>query len=406
MGGAGSSAEFDLPAALSLLPVALDFTSDFDFTSIPEGPGVFLLETGGEPFLGKSASLRRRLARLLAECGVRNAECGTPPSVSPTPHSALRTPRPRLNLRAATRRIHYRAAGSAFETTLLLYQAMRALYPQRYRELLRLRHPPLLKLNLDNPWPRSYVTRRLGRRPALYYGPFPSRAAAEKFAPQILDLFLVRRCREEIRPDPAHPGCIYGEMNMCLRPCQNASTSEQYQEEVGRLASFLTTAGASLLKELETERDRASEALDFEEAARLHKRLEKVREALKHRPELAVDLERLHGLVVQRAAADESAAPATPAVMLFPVWRGYLLPAIRLVLEVIDGKPVSLDARLREALAGLGFRGGTSRVRAEHMALLARWYYRGVRQGEFVPFESYERIPFRKVVGAISRVLR
>jgi hypothetical protein len=40
------------------------------------------------------------------------------------------------------------------------------------------------------------------------------------------------------------------------------------------------------------------------------------------------------------------------------------------------------------------------------MALLARWYYRGARQGEFVPFESYERIPFRKVVGAISRVLR
>ena len=406
MGGAGSSAEFNLPAALSLLPAALDFTSDFDFTSIPEGPGVFLLETGGEPFLGKSASLRRRLARLLGECGVRNAERGTPPSVSPTPHAALRTPHPRLNLRVATRRIHYRAAGSAFETTLLLYQAMRALYPKRYRELLRLRHPPLLKLNLDNPWPRSYVTRRLGRTRALYYGPFPSRAAAEKFAPQILDLFLVRRCREEIRPDPAHPGCIYGEMNMCLRPCQDVSPSEQYQEEVGRLASFLTTAGASLLRELETQRDRASEALDFEEAARLHKRLEKVREALKHRPDLAVDLERLHGLVVQRAAAEQTAAPAAPAVMLFPVWRGFLLPAIRLALEVIDGKPVSLDARLREALSGLGFRGGTSRVRAEHMALLARWYYRGARQGEFVPFESYERIPFRKVVGAISRVLR
>jgi hypothetical protein len=406
MGGAGTTAECDLPAALSLLPAALDFTADFDFTSIPEGPGVFLLETGGEPFLGKSASLRRRLARLLAECGVRNAECGAPPSLSPTPHSALRTPHPRLNLRAATRRIHYRATGSAFETTLLLYQAMRALYPQRYRELLRLRHPPLLKLNLDNPWPRSYVTRRLGRKPALYYGPFPSRVAAEKFAPQILDLFLVRRCREEIRPDPAHPGCIYGEMNMCLRPCQNACTSEQYQEEVGRLAAFLTTAGASLLKELETERDRASEALDFEEAARLHKRIEKVREALKHRPDLALDLERLHGLVIQRAAVEQAAAPAALAVMLFPVWRGFLLPAVRLALEVIDGKPVSLDARLREALSGLGFRGGAPRVRAEHMALLARWYYRGARQGEFVPFESYERIPFRKIVGAISRVLR
>ena len=390
--------EFDLPAALSLLATAIPFAPpDFDFSQIPQAPGVFVLETGGEPFLGKSANLRRRLQRLL---GLRE-EAGQKPSK-------------RLNLRDTAATIHYGLTGSAFETWLLLYRTARALFPRRYRELLRLRLPPVLKVNLANAYPRCYVTRRLGRGRALYYGPFPSRAAAEKFAPQFLDLFLVRRCTEEIRPDPAHPGCIYGEMNMCLRPCQNACTAGEYAAEVERLSSFLSTGGASLLKGVEAGRDRASERLDFEEAAQWHKRAEKIHEALKHRPDLAVDLERLHGLVIQRAAApglaageDGRAGMGVPTLQLFPVWRGFLLPPITFTFEVVEGRPVSLDARLREAIASIRLApAGSSRVRAEHLALLARWYYRGTRQGEFIPFESYDRIPFRKIVGAIGRIAR
>lgn len=368
----------------SLLPAALPFEpSGFDFSALPSGPGVFLLETAGEPYLGKSAALRRRLLRLLA----------------PEEEEKQARARKRLNLRATTTAIRYRATGSAFETSVVLYQAARAAFPDRYRELLRLRPPPLLKVSLANAYPRCYVTRRLGRGPALYYGPFPARAAAEKFASEFLDLFLVRRCTFEIQPDPAHPGCIYGEMSMCLRPCQDACTREQYVEEVGLLTAFLSTAGAALVKTIETERNRASEELDFEAAAQMHKRLERVHQALQQRPELAADLERLHGLVIQPAAQG-------PAVELFPVWRAFLLPQMTFTFEVVEGKPVSLDARLRQFLSALPFTGDSAKTRAEHLTLLARWFYRGTRVGEFVPFQSFEQLPFRKIVGAISRVVR
>lgn len=375
----------------SLLPSSLPFEpSGFDFSAIPAGPGVFLLATAGEPYLGKSAALRRRLQRLLAPVeGEKQARA-----------------RERLNLRATTAAIRYRVTGSAFETSVALYQAARAAFPDRYRELLRLRPPPLLKVNLANAYPRCYVTRRLGRGPALYYGPFPTRAAAEKFASEFLDLFLVRRCTFEIQPDPAHPGCIYGEMGMCLRPCQDACAREQYVEEVGRLTAFLSTAGASLVKTIETERSRASEELDFEAAARMHKRLERVHLALQQSPELAADLERLHGLVIQPAAQ-------APAVELFPVWRGFLLPQVTFTFEVVEGKPVSMDARLRELFSALPMAwgqapslDGSARTRAEHLTLLARWFYRGTRVGEFVPFQSYQQLPVRKIVGAIGRVAR
>ncbi len=370
------------PAAVSeLLPHALAFDpATFDFGHIPSGAGVFLLETEGEPFIGKSAALRRRLQRLLGP----DAPSGR-----------------RLKLRTTTGAVHYRSTGSAFETSVLLYKTLRAVFPGRYRQMLRLRLPPLLKVTLANAYPRCIITRRLGRGPALYYGPFPSRAAAEKFSSEFLDLFLVRRCVEEIQPDPVHPGCIYGDMRMCLRPCQAVSTAEQYREEVARLTAFLSSHGASLLKATEAERDRASEELDFEAAARLHKRADKIQHAIKQSPDLARDLECLHGIVIQTAAGHHK-----HAVELFPVWRGFLLPQITFSLEVVEGKPVSMDARLREALAGIRFRGGRSHTRAEHLALLARWYYRGTRKGEFVPFDSYDQIPYRKVVGAISRVTR
>ena len=47
-----------------------------------------------------------------------------------------------------------------------------------------------------------------------------------------LDLFQLRRCQEDLAPSPGHPGCIYGEMGKCLRPCQEAVSREEYAGEV------------------------------------------------------------------------------------------------------------------------------------------------------------------------------
>ena len=82
----------------------------------------------------------------------------------------------------------------------------------------------------------------------MYYGPFASRAAAERFNEALLDLFQIRRCEENLAPAPDHPGCIYGEMNRCLRPCQQAVSMEEYRGEAARMEQFLETGGASLAR--------------------------------------------------------------------------------------------------------------------------------------------------------------
>ena len=354
-------------------PVALDAALE----SLPNRPAVFLLwPREGRPYLARTALLRRRLLRLL---------------------KAREKPSRLLNLRGTVERIEYALTGSAFESAVCAYELARLHFPDSYLELLNLRMPPYLKVVLRNEFPRSVITTRFGRPPAVHFGPFRTRATAERFESQMLDLFQMRRCQEDLEPSPAHPGCIYGEMGMCLRPCQQVVGQDEYGHEVERVTEFLATGGRSLLESISHARDRFSEEMEFEEAARQHRRLEKVEEALKLADDLARDVDRLHG-----AAITPSVAP--DAVELWIVRGGWWLGPRRFSFEVREGKPVSLDGALRETFNSLEPARLTARERQEYLALLARWYYSSWREGEWVAFEDFARIPYRKLVHAVSRV--
>jgi excinuclease ABC subunit C len=189
-----------------VLSQRIEFVPDRDselFSAIPAAPAVFLLRVGdskGEPYVGKTSNLRRRLQRLLG---------------APTEFSR------KLNLRDRVSAIEYWPVGSDFESGFVLYQLLRTTFPKTYSQRLRLRFAPVVKLLLTNEYPRASVTTRVARLKGrnLYYGPFPSRLAAEKFANDSLDFFKKRRCVEDLYPDPAYPGCIYTEKKMCLAPC-------------------------------------------------------------------------------------------------------------------------------------------------------------------------------------------
>jgi excinuclease ABC subunit C len=377
----------------------LDHSAPFDaaeaaafLSRLPAAHAVFVLwpapslSPGSQPYIGRTRNLRHRLERLLS-----------PP----------RAGRRRLNLHEFTRRVEYQCVGSNFEASWLLYQANRAHYPRTYRRRLRLRPPPLLKVNLRNRFPRCYPTRSLTRDGSLYYGPFPSRADAERFAGEFLDLFKIRRCVEDLNPDPSHPGCIYSQMKMCLAPCFAGCTDTEYQHELGRALAFLDSKGVSLARELEAERTRASESLDFEEAARAHRRLEKVNEVLRRRADLAANVVDLHALILERSAEPGS-------VVFFRVWAGELFGPAMLSLDERVAAPAPLDQQIRELMARLV--AAKSREAAsfnlqsaplppwEHLALLARWYYSSFREGEFVPLGRSQELPHRRLIRLCRRL--
>ncbi len=298
-----------------------------------------------------------------------------------------------LTLRNVFTRIDCWQAGSKFESMLLHYALAKTHFPDQYLKLTRLRLPSYVRLVLSNEFPRTQITTRLSGAGSLYYGPFRTRASAEQFETRLLDLFQIRRCQENLDPGPLHPGCIYGEMNMCLRPCQQVVTVEEYRGEANRVAYFLETSGAAALAGAEAARDRLSEEMNFEDAARQHKRIERIEEVLALRDDVACDIERLYAIAISK-----SRDPG--AVALWFCCRGWWQPPLRFELA----SDVSLDRRLRDLIASLPPEQVAEGSREEHLALLARWAWSSWRDGELLFFDALAHAPYRKLVRAISKV--
>jgi hypothetical protein len=258
-------------------------------SQLPQSAAVFALygvDPKDEPYIGRTPNLRGRLERLL--------------------QPSAKHPR-RLQLAGRVRRIAFHLTGSDFESLLTQFEMIEEFYGPKALERMHLRAPAFVRFLGSNPYPRVTVTNKPSQREADWaYGPFASRAAAERFADEMLKLFLLRRCTDDLNPDPNHPGCVYSEMKMCLAPCYKGCSDERYKEEAGAVQSFLATRGDSKLVVLRSERDKASEDLAFEDAASLHAQVQRVEAVRALAPELVQPMSSLRAAIVQGSAnADE-----------------------------------------------------------------------------------------------------
>src|SRR5208282_1599430 len=182
-------------------------------------------------------------------------------------------------------------------------------------------------------------------------------------------------------------------------------------------------------------REAASEALDFERASALHKRIEKVSGHLRGMPEIARRIDDLNAVILQRAAEEKT-------VIVFPVLAGLLREPVLLRFAELASEPRSVEAILRAALepkpaateprqaepnanpdsaipdSAMGREPGNvpKQVRRkeyglraappelpEHLSLVARWFYSKPRDGEIFFRES--DWPYRRILRACSRLL-
>jgi excinuclease ABC subunit C len=371
-----------------VLTERLEFAPERDaevLSSVPAAPAVFLLrgaDAQAEPYVTKTANLRRRLQRLLGPVEERTKK---------------------LNLRDRVRGIEYAPTGSDFESGFLLYSVLRAVFPKTYQKRLRFRFAPFVKLHLENEYPRASITTRVGRLGgrSLYYGPFVSRVAAEKFMNDSLDFFKMRRCVDDLHPDPKFPGCIYSEMKMCLAPCFKGCSDDEYVTEVNRVQAYFDSSGDSLQRELSAERESASGRLAFEDAAAIHARVEKLKPLLSQLPEIVQRLDRLSALMIQPS-------PIAGSVTFFRVDAGKISgPNPFCIQSAEHAKSQSMESRVQVALDAFPpAKAGPASETMEHLALLKRWFYRGSRTGELFFADTKGELPMRRIVRGISRVFR
>lgn len=438
---------FDRLAATTISGVAtgFDFEQELPFESeraaeilrkVPEQPGVFALFGHAEtdqPYLTRGANLRRRMARLLSP----------PQTQGPDGQPVLSK---RLNLRDRVARVAWRVTGSEFESLLVLYRASSAVFGhETARRRLKLRTPYFLRLTMNHAHPRVYSTNRLspsGLR--QMYGPFQSRAAADRYADAVLDLFRLRRCYEDLEVSPQHPGCAYGEMKKCMAPCNESCSAEEYRAEAEAVKAFFDTHGESLLRSVGAERERASEEMDFERAADLHKRWEKVKAAAALADDLVRVIPELKACIVQPAAEQESVHTEEAAVFLLEggclsgpermstlgvravreqtsvgsslFAQPLMLEAVPLATEdasseagvpVVSDSPEERAARVLQELASRRVGPGEMSSLSDHLSLLRRWYYRPEkgREGDIFLPNADGSWPLRKILRGAARTV-
>ena len=397
-------------------------------TQLPHAPAVFALygaQAHAEPYIGRTPNLRARLERLL----------------QPSP----KHPR-RLQLAGRVRRIEYRLTGSDFESLLLQFQLLEAIYGPKSLERMHLGAPTFIRYLGSNAYPRITVTNRPSQREADWaYGPFQSRASAERFADEALKLFLLRRCTDDLDPNPAHPGCVYSEMKMCLAPCYKGCTDQRYAEESNAVESFLATRGESRLVTIRTQRDQASANLEFESAASLHAQVQRVESIRALAPELVRPLSQLRAVILQPSAHPDEVSlfifengrlngPAAYSTLGMRIQNeasgSSSLFAQPMAIEPVPEMPPEttlpeastdsaapapaklprslLESRLDAILASLAppTDPPSTTLRQGHLALLKRWYYRpeARRPGEIFFPDAEGRWPSKSILRSIGRV--
>jgi excinuclease ABC subunit C len=339
---------------------------------LPRRTGIFVLQAAGQdPYLSWSAYLHKRLCRLLLQPDASRLE-------------------PLTKLRRSVDSVACWPTQSRLETWLILYSLARQYYPTEYKQRLKLRSPWFLSLLMADNFPRLRLSNRIARPPALTLGPFRTRDLAEAFEQGTQGLFQLRRCEEKLEPNPDHPGCIYGEMNLCLRPCQLAVSKDEYASETHRAAEFLISEGASVMTPLLSARDRASEEMDFEQAARLHAAA---------RDAVVRSVDQVNGIAVTRGRGER-------AIKLWPIAGGYWQQSLQFDFSEGLSESKSMDHVLRETISEHLANPVLEGNRAEELGLLSRWYHSSWRDGAWVPFETVNKLNYRRLVKEISVLLK
>ena len=218
--------------------------------TIPTDPGVYLYKNaeGEVIYVGKAKNLRSRVASYFHEGRWEDSKTGT-------------------LVREAVD-VDYIVVRNNKEALALENNLIKQRKP-RFNILLRDdKTYPYVKLTLGERWPRVYVTRRLRKDGAAYYGPYFPANLAYRIVDLIHRNFLIPSCKVDLTRFHPRP-CLQYYIKRCLGPCvQELTTPESYQEAVRDVKLFLEGRPTDLARSLHDRMEKAAAGEEYERAAR------------------------------------------------------------------------------------------------------------------------------------------
>ena len=134
---------------------------------------------------------------------------------------------------------------------------------------------PYIYFSLDHEYPGVYSKRTKKSVDKKYFGPFVSSEAVKKSIKEIQKIFKVRNCSDNTFSNRTRP-CIEFQMKRCSAPCVQKINKVDYFEDITSAKSFLTSSDTKTVERLMSDIDKAVSKLDFEKAAEIRDRLNRL----------------------------------------------------------------------------------------------------------------------------------
>ncbi len=218
---------------------------------LPAGPGVYMFRSarGEILYIGKAKALRLRVRSYLGQ------------------GSGMEIKTRELVRQTAT--VDTLVVGSEAEALILEANLIKEHQPRFNIQLRDDKRYPYVKVTVNEPFPRAYVTRRVRQDGSRYFGPFVSVGRVRRALELVKRVHGVRSCRYDLPGEaPARP-CLDHHIGRCAAPCVGLQTEEDYRGMIERVVRILAGDVGSVQAEVETQMHKASAAMDFERAAQL-----------------------------------------------------------------------------------------------------------------------------------------
>jgi excinuclease ABC subunit C len=231
---------------------------------IPTSPGVYRFRDvqGRVLYVGKAKNLRSRLSNYFQ------------------PLRSLHERTRRMVLTGAS--VEWTVVGSEFEALQLEFTWIKEFNPPFNVQFRDDKTYPYLAITLGEPVPRVIVTRNKGLKDARYFGPYTKVWAIRETVDLMLKAFPMRSCSDATykRAEQTGRPCLLGDIGKCAAPCVGRISKEDHKSIALDFASFMSGNDSRYTNQLEKRMKAASDAMDYEAAARYRDQLGALQTAL------------------------------------------------------------------------------------------------------------------------------
>ena len=227
-----------------------------ELKKLPEKPGVYLMKNSDEViiYVGKAKILKNRVRQYFQ-------------------NSSKHSPKVK-SMVSNIDSFEYIVTDTEVEALILENNLIKK-YEPKYNIMLRDdKTYPYIKLTLNEKYPRLFMTRRLAKDKAKYFGPYTGSNIIKENLEIIHKLFPIRRCNKRFPRDfNKERPCLNYHIGQCKAPCNKLISEQEYKKYIDSAVDFLNGKHDNILKQLEAEMLSASENLEFERAAELRDKI-------------------------------------------------------------------------------------------------------------------------------------